>query len=265
MPILCFASPKGGVGKTTLAANVAGRLAQTGQQTVALDLDPQNSLRLHFGIPLGDTAGYTCQLPQRPSWRRAQQKTGVGVSVLAFGRTDLATAVELGAEIGRNPELLTEPIRQMRIDSDAWLVVDTPPGPSSQLSALLPTVDLLITVLLADPASIAQIPAIESGASYGETLLQQGDQRLAFVINQFDPRTRLATRIRDGAAMHFGNRLLGVVYRDENVAEAAAAQKLISEYTPSSKAAQDIGAVSRAILERVRSFVTPKSTVATYV
>ena len=65
MPIVCFASPKGGVGKTTLAANIAGRLAQTGQRTLVLDLDPQNALRLHFGIPLSDPAGYTCLLPQR--------------------------------------------------------------------------------------------------------------------------------------------------------------------------------------------------------
>ena len=46
MPLICFASPKGGVGKTTLAANVACELERAGKEVVALDVDPQNALRL---------------------------------------------------------------------------------------------------------------------------------------------------------------------------------------------------------------------------
>ena len=54
MPLICVCSPKGGVGKTTLAANLAYSLARTGSKVLALDFDVQNALRLHFGVPLND-------------------------------------------------------------------------------------------------------------------------------------------------------------------------------------------------------------------
>ena len=57
MPLIGFTSPKGGVGKTTLAANVAALLAARGHKVLALDLDPQNALRLQFGLSYRDEAG----------------------------------------------------------------------------------------------------------------------------------------------------------------------------------------------------------------
>ncbi len=252
MPLICFASPKGGVGKTTLAANVASQLARAGQRVIALDLDPQNALRLHFGLSLRDTAGFTCNLLQRPDWRAALRPTPSGVTLLPHGAIDLAAATALAAEIGRTPALLAEPVQRILAEPATWLAVDTPPGPSSLLSALLPGVDLLVTILLVDAASVSLIPSVESGESYGTAFTAgAGRERMGFVLNQFDPRTRLGPTIAQGAARHLGNRLLGTVYRDESVAEAAAAQKLLADYAPSSKAAHDIAAIARAIVARL--------------
>jgi cellulose biosynthesis protein BcsQ len=53
MKIVVIASAKGGVGKTTLAANLAAVLAASRRHRVCVvDLDPQNALKLHFGVPL---------------------------------------------------------------------------------------------------------------------------------------------------------------------------------------------------------------------
>jgi cellulose biosynthesis protein BcsQ len=56
MPLICVCSPKGGVGKTTLAANLAWALARAGSKVLALDFDVQNALRLHFGVPSATSA-----------------------------------------------------------------------------------------------------------------------------------------------------------------------------------------------------------------
>jgi cellulose biosynthesis protein BcsQ len=137
-------------------------------------------------------------------------------------------------------------------DQNVCLLVDTPPGPSPLLAALLPRTDLLVTVLLVDAASVSLIAAVEHGIGHDAAEQEPSEPAMGFVLNQFDPRTRLGGVIAEAATQRLGDRLLGMVYRDENVAEAIAAQKLLADYAPASKANHDIAAIGRAILHRVR-------------
>lgn len=261
MPLICFASPKGGVGKTTLAANVGGELTRAGYRVVAMDLDPQNSLRIHFGDPLQDTSFYAAGLVRRGSWRDSLRRTPSGVDLLPYGQTDHAAALALGAALADDPALIAGPLDDMLIDPAIAVVVDTAPGPSAALSAVLPLTDLLVTVLLGDPTSISLIPMIESGRAYGRATVSAlgrapgsaSAERHGFVLNQVDLRTRLGPPLASAASRHLGNRLLGVVHRDENVGEAVAAQRLVAEYLPGSRAAQDIKVVARVIAARLAS------------
>jgi cellulose synthase operon protein YhjQ len=250
MSLICFASPKGGVGKSTLAANIANELARGGLHVIALDLDPQNTFRLHFGIPLEDGAGFTHLLAEHPDWRRCVLDTDSGISVLPYGPSRTDEAIHLAAAVAQTPKLLQEPIDEILSHPDLCLVVDTAPGPSPLLSALLPRIDLLIAVLLVDATSVAMIPTVEEGA-YGAAQGGPGPE-IGYILNQFDPRTRLGSIIADGATQRLGEQLLGVVYRDEFVPEAAAAQKMLANYAPASKANHDIAAISRSILARMR-------------
>ncbi len=260
MTLICFASPKGGVGKTTLAANIAYELARAGQRVIALDLDPQNALRLHFGISLNDTAGFTSQLTQRPDWRAYVRDTSLGVSLLPYGSSAMDSAIALSVAVGQAPALLQDPIDDILSSPDICLLVDTPPGPSSLLAALLSRTNLLITVLLVDATSISLIPALEQGNSYGAGPTAGKGAAMGFILNQFDPRTRLGGIIADAATRHLGDRLLGTIYRDAAVAEAVAAQKVVANYAPDSKARQDIAATSYAILTRLHMPLTVADT-----
>ena len=174
------------MGKTTLAANVAGSLARSGCRVIALDLDPQNALRLHFGISLADQGGFTHRLMEQLDWHACLRSTPAGVSLLPYGPTTMHAATALGAAVTTTPGLLGGPIRDILSDPHVCLVVDTPPGPSPLLAALLPRVDLLITVLLVDATSVSLIPAIERGAVYDAV----GGDNPVFVLNQFDPRVK---------------------------------------------------------------------------
>ena len=48
MPVVSVINYKGGVGKTTLTANVAAELANNGKRVLAIDLDPQTNLTFSF-------------------------------------------------------------------------------------------------------------------------------------------------------------------------------------------------------------------------
>jgi cellulose synthase operon protein YhjQ len=253
MPLVCFASPKGGVGKTTLAANVADQLAQMGHRVIALDLDPQNSLRLHFGVGLHDPGGYTAGIAHQPDWRAALRTTPHGAVLLPYGQADFHGSLLLAEQLTMDPAVLAAPLRDMLAEPDRIVVADTMPGPSAQLSAALGLTDLLVTVLLADALSVSLIGGIEDGRAYNSGLDSAGLQagRTGFVLNQIEPRTRLGGSIAAAAARHLGPLLLGTVYRDENVAEAVAAQKPVVEYAPASKAAADIAALANEIANHV--------------
>ena len=57
MEIVAFISGKGGVGKSTLTANVAVGLSMRGKRVLVIDLDPQNIQRLHMGLDPDEIAG----------------------------------------------------------------------------------------------------------------------------------------------------------------------------------------------------------------
>jgi cellulose synthase operon protein YhjQ len=252
MPLIAFVSPKGGVGKTTLAAHVAALMAQRGHRVLALDLDPQNALRLQFGLPMRDEAGFLCDINRRPLWRQAMVETAAGVRLLPYGTVDPLTAMENAQALYQDPELLAAPVREMLADPDLVLVVDSPPGPTPSMSAILPLVDLMVVVLLADAASAAQIPAIVSNRWLGRgRLATRAGERAVVVMNQVDLDAPLASAVFDGAAEALGPRLIGAVCRDEAVAEALGDKRMLLD-PRDGPAAEDLRAVADAIAARLR-------------
>ncbi len=55
MPVVVIANPKGGVGKSTLATNVAGYFASRGHSVMLGDIDRQQSSRLWLGLRPSET------------------------------------------------------------------------------------------------------------------------------------------------------------------------------------------------------------------
>src|SRR5260370_30850632 len=90
MSLVCFCSPKGGVGKTSLSVNVAGVLARAGLRVLVVDLDVQNSLRLHLGVQLGDERGLAPSLVNGRSIREGVIAAGSNLLVMPFGQVSPA-------------------------------------------------------------------------------------------------------------------------------------------------------------------------------
>jgi len=245
MALICIASPKGGVGKTTLAANLADALRRQGRRVLAMDLDPQNALRLHFGVPLGDHAGYGTRLAESGAWRDAVRQTPGGVALLPHGTVPMTEALDLAAAQERDPERLLGPLRTLLSDPGLIVVADLPPGASRALELIAPLAALVVVVLLADASGAALMPEIDSGRFLGLPAQQAGALRL--VLNQVDHNSRLSRTVAEAMARHLGPRLLGAVAREESVAEALASQRLVLEAAPDSRAALDLRELGRAL------------------
>jgi len=264
MPLICFASPTGGVGRTTLAANVARELSRVGARVIAMDLDPQNALGMHFGLDLRDAFGFLATVryaaDSRAAWRAALRSSPSGVSFLPYGQLGMDGANAAAAALVERPEILALAVADMLSVSGVTVVADLPAGASPAMAAVLRHTDLLVVTLLPDPASVAQAPAIEAGRFAGiATPHGFAANKLRFVINQWGRPGRLSAAIGQGAAQQLAPRLLGAVRYDEAVPEAIAAQRLLGDFAPTTDAARDMAGLAGAIIACIEGGRAPRS------
>lgn len=242
--LIAVASPKGGVGKTTCAAHLAYGIAASGYRAIAVDLDPQNSLRLHFGIPLGEASGLARGGSPTDDWMPRVLNGGGGVGVLPYGAADGAQRRALDQAL-QTPGFLASALRGLGAQPDTVLVVDLPPGPSPALDAVSPLANLRLTLLLADSASVSLLPGLEDGF-YPPGVAPGSEHRL--VLNQVDIRRRLNREITEFLRTRYRDSLLATLHRDEAVPEAGARQISVFEHAESSRAARDLGMLCRRSL-----------------
>ncbi len=251
MPLIAFSSPKGGVGKTTIAAHVAAILRGRGHSVLAIDLDPQNALRLHLGLAMSVEAGFMNQIDQAPDWRHVVVPTPSGVSLLPFGAVDPRRAVELSGALFAEPELLAAPLRAMLAQPGLVVVLDMPPGPTAALEAVLPLLDLICIILLADAGSAAILPSVVSGQVFGRgTLASRFVEKMGVVMNQADFASPLEAAVMDCAIRALGPRLLGAVCHDTALAEALAEKRLLLDGEPG--AAEDLVVLVDRIVSQLK-------------
>lgn len=237
-----MASPKGGVGKTTLAANLAFALQRQGIKVSAIDFDSQNALRLHFGLPLKQAEGYVTQSVHTAHWQQLVHETESGVRLLPYGQTSREQQRVFDAFLQEHPEQIRAQLTPMLNKHNAVVMVDLPPGPSCALDAILPLSPIMIVVLHADGSSLSTLPQLQDNSFFGGEA-----PRTFYIINQLDRRSRLNRDVSQFLEEQLGASLLGMVHRDEAAPEAGMEQQSIFQYAPSSAAAKDIENIARNI------------------
>lgn len=233
MPLICVCSPKGGVGKTTLAANLAYSLARTGSKVLALDFDVQNALRLHFGVPLSDERGYVAKALELHDWSQCVLSAGSNIFVLPYGEVSEAQRQAFDEQLTHNDHFLQRGLSALLNYPGLITIADMPPGPSPALKALTGLADLHLIPLLADTASMSTLAHVEKQRLTGGALNHKHGHY--FVINQSDSRRQVSRDVTSLMEEKLGERLLGVIHRDESVVEANASQKSILDFNASSQ------------------------------
>lgn len=122
--VLALANGKGGVGKTTLAANIAGLAAASGWDVLAVDLDHQGNLGADLGYRNTDTDDGGLALQAALAGRRPLAPSGrdvrPGLDVVAGGQHSEALGRLEGGQ------RLAEVLRPVARDYDL-IVLDCPP------------------------------------------------------------------------------------------------------------------------------------------
>jgi len=245
MPVIAFTSPKGGVGRTTLAATIGVALHRLGWRVLAVDLDRQNALRLNFDLA-EELRGIAHEIAGTQPWNELAVETPAGIYLVPYGAVSPAEAMRLHAHIGQNQGWLRQRLTPLAEQRDLMVILDMPPGPSAFNNEVDSYADLHVIPLLADAMSLAVLPKLQRG----EYLLGVNAQRpplVGYVLNQVDSRRQLCRDVLALSRDVLGDDLFGMVHQDEGVAEAAACQLTVLDYAPESAAANDITAIAQRI------------------
>jgi chromosome partitioning protein len=153
---LAIASQKGGVGKTTVALNLAVALAERGRRTLLADLDPQGGIAL--SLAKGDTelAGLAELLMNEADPRQAVMVTQLpGLSLLPRGRLDPTDVDSFEAELS-NGGALDRALTRTEGDAD-FVILDTPSGLGRVTTAALSAADFVLLVFQAESLALRSI------------------------------------------------------------------------------------------------------------
>ena len=165
--VLAVCSGKGGVGKSSLAANLAVAFSQLGQRVGVLDADVYGHSIPHiFGIQQKPVLVDRMMIPP--------VKDGLKLMSIGFFLDDNAPVMWRGPMLHRALEQFLQDVHWGELDT---LVVDMPPGTgdvSISLGQLLPRAEVLVVT--------TPQPAAQEVASRAATMAQKTNMRLLGVI-----------------------------------------------------------------------------------
>ena len=159
--VIAVASGKGGVGKSTVAANLALALARSGAKVGLCDCDI-------YGPSIALMFGGTNERPTADDENRIIPIERHGVAVMSMGYLldDGSPAVLRGPMVTRYTQQFLRQVAWGELD---YLILDLPPGTGDIQLTIVQTVALSGALIVTTPQEVALIDARKAVAMFGKT------------------------------------------------------------------------------------------------
>ncbi|MCW8276058.1 cellulose synthase operon protein YhjQ [Pseudomonas sp. PCH199] len=254
--VIALVSAKGGVGKSTLASALTTALRLEGGQTLAIELDPQNTLQHHLGAQ-ADVAGMGSASLKGESWKSLLVAGSAGSLLLPYGSVTEDERRTLERYLENDRYWLAGQLASMDLGENDVVILDTPPGRTPYLEQVLTVADQVLVVATANAACFVTLDQMERLL---EERVARGQAPLCnYVINQFDSSRLFCRDMHEVLKRRLGARLLGVVTLDHGIDEALAYGQNPLLEAESSQACQDMLALSDLLKAQLKSMDVAES------
>lgn len=233
--IIAVLNQKGGVGKTTVTANLAHGLSLKGLNVLSIDLDPQAQLTTSLGVDNGEVNGLDGVLlsGQAISDVIIPARENLYLVPAGYGLSDIEHITEGGASRGM---LLRNALTEEASNYD-YVLIDCPPSSGLLVvNAIFASNEVLIP-MTGDFLALQGLSHLMATLGNFEKALGS-DIKQMIVLSKFQPRRCLSQEVKNKLIQYFPGKLLQTeVSESVALAESPSFGKTIFEYKPKSKSA----------------------------
>ncbi len=251
--IFCIANQKGGVGKTTTTVNLAAGLAQIGQRTLVVDLDPQGNATMGSGVDKRQLAHtvYDVLLEEATVTQARQPSPKGGYDVLGANRELAGAEVEL-VNLERRDRRLKGALDAVAAEYD-YVLIDCPPSLSMLTLNGLTCAHGVIVPMQCEYFALEGLTDLVNTVKQVHANLNRELQLIGLLRVMFDPRITLQQQVSDQLKTHFGDKVFNtIIPRNVRLAEAPSHGVPGVVFDPSSKGAQAFVAFAQELVERLK-------------
>jgi chromosome partitioning protein len=260
MKIFAITNQKGGVGKTSVAVNLAASLSHYGQRVLLVDLDPQGNATTGSGIDKGAAEKNIYHLLLgEASLQEARQKSDANFDVLPANRELAGAEIEM-IDLERREFRLKEAFATSHNEYD-FVLIDCPPALNLLTVNALTAADAVIIPMQCEYYALEGLSDLVGTLRKVKENLNPKIEIEALVRTMYDPRSALTVQVSEQIKQHFGAKVFDtVIPRNIRIAEAPSFGKSVLQHDMQSKGAIAHLAFARELLEREGLAIDKKST-----
>ena len=252
MRTIAVVNQKGGCGKTTVSINLASALAELGQRTLLVDMDPQSHCAVGLAVPeeqieqsvydalIGGSRNEPIRLTEI-LWQITERLE------LAPASIDLTAFEQQMAGVAERECCLKNVLSEVESEYD-YVVVDCPPAVSLlTFNALRAATDAIVPVETGYFSLHGLSKQLETLSILCKRCNQQVDVKV--LTSMYDIRTKMAREILAELRSHFADKMFKtIVSFNTKLKEAASFGQPINEFDPVSQGQKDFRALAEEVV-----------------
>jgi len=252
MRTIAVVNQKGGCGKTTVAINLASALAESGQKTLLVDMDPQSHCAVGLAVPEEQIEQSIYDVLISESRNEPIKLTEILWQIgerleLAPASIDLSAFEQQMAGIPERESCLRSILDEVKSNYD-YAIVDCPPAVGLlTFNAIRAATDVIVPVETGYFALHGLSRQLDTLSILSKRCSQ--DVNVRVLASMYDIRTKMAREILAELRKHFADRMFkAIVNFNTKLKEATSFGQPINEYDPTSKGHRNFRLLAEEVL-----------------